>query len=75
MSDQITYMLPGDKLPRKGPRHLMDRKAWKIQGARLIPDVEPVKLQPIEAAVDEAVEQEAPRRGRPRKTEADADKA
>jgi hypothetical protein len=77
MSDQITYMLPGDRVPRRGPAHLKNTKAWKIQGCREIPDIEPVKLQPIEAVAEEVKDEqpEAPRRGRPRKTEADADQA
>ena len=77
--DQMTYMLTGDRAPRRGPAHLQHRTAFKVQGGRVIPDPIPVKLQPVEAVAEEVKEEEqqpeAPRRGRPRKSEADADQA
>ncbi len=69
--DTMTYMLAGDIHPRVGPRHLANTAAFRIQGGRVLPDLEPVKLDPIQ----EVEEQPAVRRGRPRKTEADADQA
>ena len=81
MSDQMTYILPGDIAPRRGPKHLANSVAFRVQGGRVIPDPEPVTLKAIEPAppspepVAEAIEQPAARRGRPRKTEEHADQA
>ena len=83
--DQMTYMLKGDLRPRRGPAHLQHRKAFKVQGGRVLPDNPPVKLQPVEAVTDEQevtyalpekdFAQPKNKGGRPRKTEPDADQA
>ena len=79
MSDQMTYILPGDIAPRRGPKHLANSVAFRVQGGRVIPDPEPVTLQAIEPVAPEQAEdpteQPAARRGRPRKPEEHADQA
>ncbi len=77
MSDQITYTIAGDARLRHGPKHLVGTRAWKMQGCRLVEDVKPVSVEPIEPAEapDEVAEAPAVRRGRKPKTEADADQA
>lgn len=68
MSDQMTYMLPGDIAPRRGPKHLAKTVAFRTQGGRVIPDPEPQVIP--------AVKSEAPKKGaKETNTTAHADQA
>lgn len=69
MSDQMTYMLPGDIAPRRGPKHLAKTVAFRTQGGRVIPDIEAKPVQPIEPAPKNA------KATKETNTKADADQA
>ena len=43
----IRYRLPGDKLIRTCSEKLTKTTAWRIQGAIIIPDVQPVQISKL----------------------------
>jgi hypothetical protein len=67
----IRYRLPGDKLIRTCSEKLTKTTAWRIQGAIILPDVQPVQISKLpevleyrEEVASEEVVKPVVRRGR-----------